>query len=140
MDDTKKSWEEEEHGPHVEEIVENEDIDEPTSFLYHVYLGCSQRECKPNVTTIDQDQKVFESRVSVCATEIHPVGKSLTRFVAWSCDMEGHARKCVERYCELAKKWCSCSKSQLFAWMITNSNRTNLNQSENCQKFVHKLF
>ena len=24
--------------------------------------------------------------------------------VAWSYDMEGHAKKCVERYCELAKQ------------------------------------
>ena len=24
--------------------------------------------------------------------------------MAWSCDMEGYARKCVERYCELANK------------------------------------
>ena len=23
---------------------------------------------------------------------------------SWSCDMEGHAQKCVERYCELANK------------------------------------
>ena len=23
---------------------------------------------------------------------------------SWSCDMEGHAKKCVERYCELANK------------------------------------
>ena len=29
-------------------IVDN---DEPTSFLDHVYLGCTQRECKPTETT-----------------------------------------------------------------------------------------
>ena len=26
------------------------------------------------------------------------------RISSWSCDMEGHAKKCVERYCELANK------------------------------------
>ena len=32
----------------------------------------------------------------------YQVGKNLTKTVAWSYDMEGHARKCVEGYCELA--------------------------------------
>ena len=30
------------------ELMKNVDLDEPTSFLDHVYLGCTQRECKPN--------------------------------------------------------------------------------------------
>ena len=29
-------------------------LDEPTSFLDHVYLGCTQRECKPNEVLIEQ--------------------------------------------------------------------------------------
>ena len=36
----------------------NVDLGEPTSFLDHVYLGCTQRECKPNETTIDEYKKV----------------------------------------------------------------------------------
>ena len=28
------------------------DLDGPTSFLDHVYLGCTQRECKPNETIL----------------------------------------------------------------------------------------
>ena len=31
--------------PHVEELDENGDLDEPTSFLDHAYVGCTQREC-----------------------------------------------------------------------------------------------
>ena len=30
--------------------------------------------------------------------------KTHAKTVAWSHDMERHARKCVERYCELAHK------------------------------------
>ena len=30
--------------------------------------------------------------------------KSEAHTSSWSCDMEGHAKKCVERYCELANK------------------------------------
>ena len=29
------------------------DFEEPTSFLDHVYLGCTQRECKRKVITVD---------------------------------------------------------------------------------------
>ena len=32
------------------------------------------------------------------------MGKPHEHTVAWSYDMEGHAQKCVERYCELANK------------------------------------
>ena len=43
---------------------------------------------------------MFESRISAGATGEKPHAKT----VAWSHDMEGHARKRVERYCELANK------------------------------------
>ena len=29
---------------------------------------------------------------------------SLDKITAWSCDSEGHAEKCVERYCEFASE------------------------------------
>ena len=31
-----------------QKLMKHVDLDEPTSFLDHVYLGCTQRECKPN--------------------------------------------------------------------------------------------
>ena len=40
-------------------VMKNVDIDEPTYFLDHVYLGCSQRECKPSETIIEQYTKMF---------------------------------------------------------------------------------
>ena len=38
------------------------------------------------------------------ATEKLPVWKTHAQTKAWSCDMEGHAPKCLERYCEMANK------------------------------------
>ena len=62
-------------------VLNNEvDLGEPTSFLDHVYLGCTQRQC-----------------------EISKVPQNL-RMSSWSYDMEGLAKKCVERFCELANK------------------------------------
>ena len=46
---------------------------------------------------------MFESRISAGDTEKLPYSENL-RISSWSYDMVGHAKKCVERYCELANK------------------------------------
>ena len=46
---------------------------------------------------------MFESRISEGATEKLPCSENL-RVSSWSYDMEGYAKKCVERYCELTNK------------------------------------
>ena len=46
---------------------------------------------------------MFEFRSSAGATEKLPCSENL-RISSWSYDMEGDAKKCVERYCELANK------------------------------------
>ena len=83
--------------------MKNVDTEEPTSFLDHVYLGCTQREHRPNEQIIGQYNKMFESRISAGATEkLRGWDKPRAKTSPWSYDMEGHARKCVERYFELA--------------------------------------
>ena len=73
------------------------ELDEPTSFLNHVYLGCSQHECKSNEIIVDEHRKIFESRISAGATEQLPGWeKSHAKTVEWSCDMEGHAKNCFQ--------------------------------------------
>ena len=73
------------------------DIDDPTSFLDHVYLGCTPRECKPKETIIEQCKKIVESHISAGATEKLPRWeKPQAQTEAWSYDTEGHAQKCVE--------------------------------------------
>ena len=48
---------------------------------------------------------MFDSLSSAAATEKLPGwDKPRAKTSAWSYDMEGHARKCVERNCELANK------------------------------------
>ena len=81
------------------------DLDEPTSLHDHVYLRCTQCECKPNEIFIEEFSKMLESRLSAGATgKLLGWEKPHAKTVAWSYDMEGHAPKCVERYCELASK------------------------------------
>ena len=85
--------------------VSNKEVDlgEPTSFLDHVFLGCTQRQCEISKDIVDNYRPMFESRISAGTTEKLPCWENL-RISSWSCDMEGHAKKCVERYCELASK------------------------------------
>ena len=79
------------------------DLGEPTSFLDHVYLGCTQRPCKISKDIVDNDRTMFESRISAGTTEKLPYSENF-RVSSWSYHMEGHAMKCVKRYCELSNK------------------------------------
>ena len=79
------------------------DLGEPTSFLDHVYLGCTQKQCEISKEIVDHYRTMFESRISAGRTEKLPYSENL-RIASWSHDMEGHAKKCVERYCELVNK------------------------------------
>ena len=40
------------------------DLGEPTSFLDHVYLGCTQRQCEVSQNIVDNYRTMFESRIS----------------------------------------------------------------------------
>ena len=80
--------------------VLHKDVD---SFVDHVYLVCTQRLCEIRKDTVDSYRTMFDSRISAGATEKLPRLENL-RISSWSCDTEGHAKKCVERKCELANK------------------------------------
>ena len=98
-------WKEVEYGFHVWEIDEKRwswrtnFISWPCIFgMYSTWMQTQWNNC----WTI---KKMFESRIPAGATEKLPWWWGPhAKTVAWSYDMEGHARKCVKRYCELANK------------------------------------
>ena len=45
------------------------DLGDPTSFLDHVCLGCTQRQCEISKDIVDNYRTMFESRNSAGATE-----------------------------------------------------------------------
>ena len=79
------------------------DLGESTSFLDAVNLGCSQQQCEISKNIVDNYRTTFESRISAGGVEKLPFPQNL-RISSSSYDMAGHAKKCVERYCELANK------------------------------------
>ena len=50
-------------------LVKEIDLGEPTSFLDHVYLGCTQRECETSKDIVGNYRNMFESRISAEAQE-----------------------------------------------------------------------
>ena len=103
VDDIKLAGKKENINPMWKVLNKQVELGEPTSFLDHVYLECTQRHCETRKHIVDNYSTMFKSRISAGAT-----GKLLSsenRNVSTrSYDMEGHAMKCVERYCELANK------------------------------------
>ena len=122
VDDIKMAGKNQNMAPMWKKGMKNVDIDKSTSFLDHVCLGCTQRDCKPNETIIEQYRKMFESRISAGATEKMPEWESSKNAVN-----------------EQTRKWSSFTKCQVLGWMTINSSSRNSNQLENCQKFAHKL-
>ena len=103
VDDIKLAGKKQNIDPMWKVVKKEVDLGEPTSFLDHVYLVCTQRQCEISKDVVDNDRIMFESRISAGATEKLPCSENL-RISSWSYDMEGHAKKCVERCCELANR------------------------------------
>ena len=85
-------WKEPEHGLHVENLMKNVVLDEPTSFLDHVSLECTQRECQPNEVLIKEYKEMFESRISAGVTEKLPGWEKASR--ENGCVVSRHGRTC----------------------------------------------
>ena len=99
----KIGWKETKSWSDVEITQQRSWFGEPTSFLGHVYLVCTQRHCQVSRDVMDNYRTMFESRISAGGVEKLPFPQNL-RISSWSYNMAGYAKKCVERYCELANK------------------------------------
>ena len=90
--------------PMWKKLMKNVDIDEPTSFLDHVYLGCTQRECKPNETIIEQYTRMFETHFCWGNKQITGMAETARTNSSVVLRHGGTCSECVERYWELANK------------------------------------
>ena len=99
VDDIKIAGKKENIDPMWKVLSKDVDLGQPKSCLDHVYLGCTQRQCETS-NMVDHDRTMFVPRISAGATEKLPSSENMS-ISTWSCDVEGHAKSCVERYCEL---------------------------------------
>ena len=102
VDDIKLAGKKQNINPMWKVLHKEVDLGEPTSFLDHVYLGCTQRQCEISKDIVDNHRAMFVSRISAGGTEKLPYSEDSRIFLVLR--MEGHAKKCVERYCELANR------------------------------------
>ena len=91
MDDIKLAGKKQNIDPMWKVLNKEVDLGEATSFLDHVYLGCTQRKCEISKDIVDNYRAMFESRISAGGTEKLPYSENF-RISSWSYDMEGHAK------------------------------------------------
>ena len=83
VDDKKLAGKKHNLDPMWKVLNEEVDLGEPTSFLDHVYLGCTQRKCQKSKDIVDNHRTMFESRISVMGTE-KPLYSENFRISSWS--------------------------------------------------------
>ena len=63
-------------------------------------LGCTQRQCEISKDIVDNiTEPCLNHEFPRGELEKLPYSENF-RISSWSYDMEGHAKKCVDRYCE----------------------------------------
>ena len=108
------------------------DLGEPTSFLDHFNFGCTQRECQISRDIVDNfeacSNQVFLPEQWENYQKQKPRGNLMPKRYLhgpMTC-MEGHAKKCGGRYCELSiQRRNKCTKSRRHALMTINLWRRN---------------
>ena len=102
VDDKKKAGQKQNTDPMWKVLMKVVDLGEPTSFFDHVYwvaLNESAKRAKilSTIAKICSNPEFRRSKQKYLAQ-----GNLMQTISTRSFDMEGHAKKCVERYCELA--------------------------------------
>ena len=63
VDDIKLAGKKKNMNPMWKALNKEVDLGEPTSFLDHVYLGCTQRKCEMSKDIVDNYRTMFEPRI-----------------------------------------------------------------------------
>ena len=64
VDDIKLAGKKQNLDPMWKVLNKEVDLGEPTSFLDHVFLGCTQRQCEISKDIVDTYRTMLESRIS----------------------------------------------------------------------------
>ena len=105
MDNIKLARKKQNTDPMWKVLVKEVDLGDPTSFLGHVFWVVLNENAKR--------AKILWTIREICLNLKSPLELQKSYLIlrklganisSWSNDMEGHAKKCVERYCERANK------------------------------------
>ena len=76
-------------------LMKDVDIEDPTTFLDHFIQDAFEGNANQTRKSLNNTQKVRVTYFSRSNWKITRMGQPRAKTSAWSCDMEGHARKCV---------------------------------------------
>ena len=79
VDDIKFAGEKQNIDPMWKLLNKEVDLERPTSFFDHVYLGCTQRQCETSKDIVDNYSNMLESWISAGAKEKLPSTGNLTQ-------------------------------------------------------------
>ena len=141
VDDLKMAGKKHNIDPMWKVLNKEVDLGEPTSFLDHVYLGCTQRQCQISKDIVDNYRTMFESRISPGREQRNYHSLKIFVFLhclmtwlvmqrsVWNDIVSWHTRRLS-----------NSTKYLLHALMTTTSKKKKRNLLENCHKYALKLF
>ena len=140
VDDIKLAGKKQNLDPIWKALNKEVDMGEPTSFLDHVYLGCTQRQCEISKDIADNYRTMFESRISAGRIEkLHTlkIFVFLHGLMTWLV-----MQRCVwnDIVSWQTRRLSNSTKYLLLASMTTTSKKKKQNLLENCQIHALKLF
>ena len=115
------------------------DLGEPTSFLDHAYLRCTQRQCQISKDIVDNYRTMFESRMSAVRAKKLPFPQIfvfLHGLVTWLVMQRSVWNDIVSWQ---TRRLNNSTKYLLHALMTTTSKKRKQNLLENCQIHALKL-
>ena len=81
VDDIKLAGKKQNFDPMWKLLNKEVELGEPTSFFDHVYLGCTQRQCKISKDIVDNYRTMFESRISAVRNRKTPIPSKIFVFL-----------------------------------------------------------
>ena len=134
VDDIKQAGKTENIVPTWKMLMKDADLGEPTSFIDHVYLGCTQRECQSDVRIQDF---CWSQRKTTDQNFREMQKQYLFGLLTWKITQR-NAWKDIANW--RIRRRSNFSKSRHHACMSTHLKKNKLDQLENYPQFAHKLF
>ena len=138
-DDIKLAGKKQNINPMWKVLNKEVDLGEPTSFLDHVYLGCTQRQCEISNDIVYNYKTVFESRISAGRTENYHTRKIFV-FLRGHMTWKVMPRNVWNDIVNWQARRLNNSTKYLLHASMTITSKKNWNPWENCQKYALKLF
>ena len=139
VDDIKLSGKKHNLDPMWKVLNKEVDLGEPTSFLDHVYLGCTQRQCEISKDMVGNNRTMFESRISAGGQKHFRPSKSSYFFMVlmiWKVMQRSVWSDIVS--------WRAGRRNNSTKYLLPASmtiiSKKNRNPWENCHKCAPKFF